>query len=176
MLKIGIGPSSSHTVGPMKAAKEFLVNAKNKKILHEHKHRIKSVKVDLFGSLALTGRGHATDKAIVMGLIGEDPDNVDTSTIYKKVADIHKQKKLKLLSEFEHELDYKIDFHKQGRLPYHTNGMRFTLHDEKQEEIFKEIYYSTGGIAEERNMRKKHAIKANNTANNKAKRKRILPA
>jgi len=145
MLKIGIGPSSSHTVGPMKAAKEFLMNAKKQKILDTHKHKIKTVKVDLFGSLALTGRGHATDKAIIMGLIGEDPDGVDTSTIYKKVADINKEKKLKLLNEFEHDLEYKIEFHKQGKLPYHTNGMRFILHDEKQEEIFKEIYYSTGG-------------------------------
>jgi len=152
----------------MKAAKEFLINAKHGKILHEHKHRIKSVKVDLFGSLALTGRGHATDKAIVMGLIGEDPDNVDTSTIYNKVAEIHKQKKLKLLGEFEHDLDFKIEFHKQGRLPYHTNGMRFILHDEKQGEIFKEIYYSTGGgfIVKEEEMKAQKEAEKNSASDN----------
>ncbi len=168
MLKIGIGPSSSHTVGPMKAAKEFLMNAKNNKILQTQKHRIKTVKVDLFGSLALTGRGHATDKAIVMGLIGEDPDNVDTSTIYKKVAEINKKKKLKLLNEYEHELDYSINFLKQGRLPYHTNGMRFILNDEKGEEIFKEIYYSTGGgfIVNENDM-KEQKEKEKNSASDK---------
>lgn len=145
MLKIGIGPSSSHTVGPMKAAKEFIQNAHKSHILNSYNSKIKSVKVDLFGSLALTGKGHATDKAVIMGLIGEEPEFVDTSNIYKKISEINKEKKLKLLNMNQHELNYKIEFHKQGKLPYHTNGMRFILLDENNNELFKEIYYSTGG-------------------------------
>ena len=80
MFKIGIGPSSSHTIGPMKAAKEFLINAKKKGVLSSKK--LSLVKAELFGSLALTGKGHATDKAVIMGLIGEESEFVDTNTIY----------------------------------------------------------------------------------------------
>jgi L-serine dehydratase len=142
IFKIGIGPSSSHTVGPMKAAKLFLQNAKSQGLMRSK--NIRQVKAELFGSLALTGKGHATDKALVMGLIGEDPENVDTATIYQKVDQLQKSKMLKLLGE-EKETDFIIQFHKNGKLPYHTNGMRFTLIDDNNEEIFKEIYYSIGG-------------------------------
>lgn len=141
MFKIGIGPSSSHTVGPMKAAKEFVLNAKKLGFLKSH--NIRMVKTELFGSLALTGKGHATDKAIVMGLIGEDSDTVDTSTIYKRVEKLSQEKKLKILNE--RETNFAIQFHKSGKLPYHTNGMRFTLLDDNEQEIFKEVYYSVGG-------------------------------
>jgi L-serine dehydratase len=141
MFKIGIGPSSSHTVGPMKAAKEFLVNAKKNGIIG--KNNIRMVKAELFGSLALTGKGHATDKAIVMGLIGLDPDNVDTSTVYGKVDKLQAAKRLKILEEIE--TNFSIVFHRTGKLPYHTNGMRFSLINDNNEEIFKEIYYSVGG-------------------------------
>ncbi len=141
MFKIGIGPSSSHTVGPMKAAKLFLQNAQAKGVLSQKS--IRQVKAELFGSLALTGKGHATDKAIVMGLIGEDPENVDTSTIYQKVDQLQKVKSLKLLNE--RETNFSIQFHRNGKLPYHTNGMRFSLVDDENNEIFKEVYYSIGG-------------------------------
>ena len=141
MFKIGIGPSSSHTVGPMKAAKQFLQTASKNGILSTK--NIRSVKAELFGSLALTGKGHATDKAIVMGLIGEDPENIDTSTIYKQVDQLQSLKRLKLLKE--KETNFSIIFHKSGKLPYHTNGMRFSLIDDNNEEVFKEVYYSIGG-------------------------------
>lgn len=141
MFKIGIGPSSSHTVGPMKAAKEFLLHAKSKGLMQSS--NIRMVKAELFGSLALTGKGHATDKAIVMGLIGLDPENVDTSTVYGKVDKLQSAKRLKILEEVE--TNFSIIFHKSGKLPYHTNGMRFSLINDNNEEIFKEIYYSIGG-------------------------------
>jgi L-serine dehydratase len=141
MFKIGIGPSSSHTVGPMKAAKDFLLNATKNSIMKTK--NIRSVKAELYGSLALTGKGHATDKAIIMGLIGEDCEEVDTSTIYKKVEQLQQAKRLKLLNE--KETNFSIIFHKNGKLPYHTNGMKFTLIDENNEEVFKEVYYSIGG-------------------------------
>lgn len=141
MFKIGVGPSSSHTLGPMKAARQFLINAKNKGLLN--KDKIKFVKTDLYGSLALTGKGHATDKAVIMGLLGEIPDTVDTSTIYERISIINQQKKLKLLADFE--VPFSINFQKFERLPYHTNGMRFSLIDENGKEIFSDVYYSTGG-------------------------------
>lgn len=86
MLKIGIGPSSSHTVGPMKSANAFLNLLKSKNLLN--KSSIKNVKAELFGSLALTGKGHGTDKAILLGLEGENPSEVDVPSIlprYEKI-------------------------------------------------------------------------------------------
>jgi L-serine dehydratase len=141
IFKIGIGPSSSHTVGPMKAAKEFILNAKKQGFLDTKNIRL--VKSELFGSLALTGKGHATDKALIMGLIGEDPEEIDTSTIYKKIDLIIKEKRLKLLQN--RETEFVIQYHKNGKLPFHTNGMRFSIIDDNNKEIFKEIYYSVGG-------------------------------
>ena len=163
MFKIGIGPSSSHTVGPMKAAKEFLLNAKQNNLFN-NLDKIKSVKIDLFGSLALTGKGHGTDKAIIMGLMGEEPEFVDTSTIYKKINEITKIKKLKLLNGFDSETNFSIDFHKTGKLPYHSNGMRFILLDNENKEIFREIYYSTGGgfIINEKEIDENEKSKKNN--------------
>lgn len=141
IFKIGIGPSSSHTVGPMKAAKEFVQNAKKLGFLDSH--NIRTIKSELFGSLALTGKGHATDKALIMGLIGEDPETVNTSTIYKQVESIQQKKILKVLNE--REINFSIQFHRNGKLPFHSNGMRFSLINDNNDEIFKEIYYSIGG-------------------------------
>jgi L-serine dehydratase len=155
MFKIGIGPSSSHTVGPMKAAKQFLLKAKSKGILDSD--HVKSIHADLYGSLALTGKGHATDKAIIMGLKGHDPDNVDTTTIYEEIDKIQERKSLMLLNTYEKIL--KINFLKKQRLPYHTNGMTFYLKDEEDKEIYKETFYSVGGgfILNESEINKQHS-------------------
>jgi L-serine dehydratase len=141
MFKIGIGPSSSHTVGPMKAAKEFLLKAKKNQLLNPN--IVKSMRTDLYGSLALTGKGHATDRAVILGMMGEDPDTVDTSNIYDTVDRLNEEKKVKLLNNFE--VDFKINFLRSQKLPYHSNAMKFTLLNKNNEEIFKDIYYSIGG-------------------------------
>jgi L-serine dehydratase len=141
MFKIGIGPSSSHTVGPMKAAKLFLNKAKQKGLFNSNS--IKAIRTDLYGSLALTGKGHATDRAVVLGLLGEDPDTVDTNTSYQLAEKQQADKKVKLLNEYECNL--KINFLKHQKLPFHTNGMKFTLLGNNDEELYKDIWYSTGG-------------------------------
>ena len=102
MFKIGIGPSSSHTLGPMKAAKDFLLKAKSKNINFSN---IKTMKTDLYGSLALTGKGHHTDKAVILGMIGECPETVDTSTVYKKIDIISEEKKLFLGAKDRNRFD-----------------------------------------------------------------------
>lgn len=141
MFKIGIGPSSSHTVGPMKAAKEFLIKANSLGLLNPTK--VKMMKTDLYGSLALTGKGHASDKAVIMGMMGEDPDSVDTNTIYSIVDNLNQSKKVRLLNKFE--ADFKINFLRNQKLPYHSNSMKFTLIDHDDKEIFEDFYYSIGG-------------------------------
>mmetsp|Transcript_27336 Transcript_27336/g.28431 ORF Transcript_27336/g.28431 Transcript_27336/m.28431 type:complete len:482 (-) Transcript_27336:49-1494(-) len=140
MFKIGIGPSSSHTLGPMKAAKDFLVKATNKGV---DLSKVRSMKTDLYGSLALTGKGHHTDKAVILGMMGEDPVTVDTSTVYKKVSKITKEKKVQLLGT--HQVGFKINFLRSQILPYHTNGLKFTLLGEGDQELINETYYSIGG-------------------------------
>src|SRR5581483_7810102 len=93
--KIGIGPSSSHTVGPMRAAREFVVELDRARKLD----RVYRVATDLYGSLALTGKGHGTDRAIVLGLLGEKPDEVDPSSIDEKLKQVHSTQRLALLGK-----------------------------------------------------------------------------
>lgn len=140
MFKIGIGPSSSHTLGPMKAAKQFLLKAVEKGV---DISKTKTMKTDLYGSLALTGKGHHTDKAVILGMLGEDPVTVDTPKIYDKVDILAKEKKIKLLNKYDS--DFKINFLRSQKLPYHTNGVKFTLLNKDDKELFSEIYYSIGG-------------------------------
>lgn len=142
IFKIGIGPSSSHTVGPMKAAVEFLQELKQQGVLSQ----IARIQVDLYGSLALTGKGHGTDKAVVMGLTGELPNTVDPAQIDPTLATIHQSQKIKLLGEHSvpfHDTD--LRFFDQEVLPKHTNGMRFTTFKHDNSELKTQIYYSVGG-------------------------------
>eukprot|EP00743_Colponemidia_sp_Colp-15_P002401 GILK01002604.1.p1 GENE.GILK01002604.1~~GILK01002604.1.p1 ORF type:complete len:477 (+),score=70.51 GILK01002604.1:94-1524(+) len=145
LFKIGIGPSSSHTVGPMKAAKSFLQKLQQKNLLQPT--LLKAVKTELFGSLALTGAGHGTDKAILLGLTGEEPHLVDTSNADARVAAIRSAKSLSLLNQFSVPYVDKehLVYHKGKRLPFHTNGMRFTAFDTKGDVLESEVYYSVGG-------------------------------
>ena len=144
LFKIGIGPSSSHTVGPMRAAARFvekwLVDAGNLS-------RTARVTCELHGSLAMTGRGHGTDKAVVCGLEGEWPDKVDPDSIPQRLARIRKEKRLRLHGEHEIAFDEKTDliFNKRQKLPYHTNGMRFSAYDAEGNELATRDYYSVGG-------------------------------
>jgi L-serine dehydratase len=143
LFKIGIGPSSSHTVGPMRAANRFANCLRNRDFLSS----TVAVRTELFGSLGATGRGHGSDLAIMLGLEGEEPDTVDTDSVTERVAGIRERRELKLLGihpvpfiEKEHLILYRRE-----TLPYHPNGMRFTALDKHGEELFVRIYYSVGG-------------------------------
>ncbi|WP_136417394.1 L-serine ammonia-lyase [Herbaspirillum sp. ST 5-3] len=143
LFKIGIGPSSSHTVGPMRAALLF-ANGLNESGKLAQTEAIKS---ELYGSLGATGKGHGSDKAVLLGLQGEAPDQVDTDSVESKLAQIRNSGRLKLLGEkdipfveSEHLL-----LHKRQSLPYHPNGMRFTAYDASGVELESKVYYSVGG-------------------------------
>jgi L-serine dehydratase len=143
LFKIGIGPSSSHTVGPMRAALQFATGLKDQGLLP----RTAAVKAELYGSLGATGKGHGSDKAVLLGLQGEAPDCVDTDTVESKLAQIRSTGQINLLGEksipfveSEHLLLYK-----RQSLPYHPNGMRFTAYDAAGAEIRNKVYYSVGG-------------------------------
>ena len=125
LFKIGIGPSSSHTVGPMRAARRFLMELPPADLTRIHK-----IEVELYGSLAHTGRGHATDTAIILGLSGEIPDDVDTANVGQFIAHITKHKSIKLLGK--HAVNFSplihIRFNLRDLLPVHSNGMMFRAH------------------------------------------------
>ena len=143
LFKIGVGPSSSHTVGPMRAALHFIQSLESRGLLL----RTRRVCIDLYGSLALTGRGHATDKAILLGLCGERPDTVDVDMVEPLVADIRSRRTLRLAGRdgipFHENED--LLFHNHETLPRHPNGMGFTAFDEAASPLLSETYYSIGG-------------------------------
>ncbi len=144
LFKIGIGPSSSHTVGPMRAAKRFVDLLANSDL----RQRTVRIRVELFGSLALTGKGHGTDRAILLGLSGESPDTVEPAEVEGIVAGIRASKQIGSLL-FDESRD--LQFHSDLVLPGHPNGMRFTAYDADRVEVRSNVYYSIGGgfIAEE---------------------------
>jgi L-serine dehydratase len=143
IFKIGIGPSSSHTVGPMRAALAFVQALENKNVLH----RVRRVQTDLYGSLALTGHGHATDTAVLLGLSGELPDQVDPAKIGALVNGIRTAHSLLLggIRSILFDESQDLLFHKDSTLPAHPNGMSFRAFDERGSELFEETYYSIGG-------------------------------
>lgn len=143
LFKIGIGPSSSHTVGPMIAARRFLREAENAGIFLQ----IAEVTVELFGSLALTGRGHATDRAVLFGLLGKEPDTIDIEEAIAQLEQMRRTGQLSLLSRRPIELDERkhLLFHQRETLPHHPNGMRFSARDSSSELIYRRDYYSVGG-------------------------------
>ena len=218
IFKIGVGPSSSHTVGPMRAARRFALDLEERGWINDHnceatqivRHpatheenagpstragalgrndkkqdqaagktllrlaplpqdlgqglerpqnashstplrmtpsKVARVKVELFGSLALTGQGHATDRAVLLGLSGEEPDTIDPATIEEKVRTIRERHELLLLGQLAipFHLDDDLLFLKTQSLPEHSNGMRFTAFDETGAELYSAIFYSVGG-------------------------------
>ena len=144
VFKIGIGPSSSHTVGPMKAAERFI----HRWLLDPGRlHEVARIRADVYGSLALTGRGHGTDKAILLGLEGQRPNLIDPDIIPATLERIRSSKRIQLMGQHEIAFDEKRDLgmNKRQKLPYHTNGMRFTAYNADDEVIATRDYYSVGG-------------------------------
>ncbi|MCH9755586.1 MAG: L-serine ammonia-lyase [Gammaproteobacteria bacterium] len=143
LFSIGIGPSSSHTVGPMLAANAFLEQL-NQAGCFEQVHRLKT---ELYGSLALTGIGHGTDKAILNGLEGRSPETVDPSTMVPRMQAILDEKTLQLAGKQAipfNQADDLILFQKKN-LPKHSNGLCFTAYDVNNKMLLSQIYYSIGG-------------------------------
>ena len=160
LFKIGIGPSSSHTVGPMRAANAFIRNAQleDQAILK----KATRMKIDLYGSLALTGKGHGTDLAVLLGLEDEAPDLIDPDQIPFLLASIRNDHKLNLgkVNRIDFDEAKDLQFHYTENLPYHPNGMRFSLFDKNDTLLFSETFYSTGGgfIVNEKDVNKKDHI------------------
>ncbi len=143
LFKIGIGPSSSHTVGPMWAAHRFLLALETAGVLDA----VERVEAELYGSLALTGKGHATDKAILLGLAGEVPDKVDPDEAEKLVARIRERGSLKLMGRREIAFAEARDlaFRQFETMTKHPNGMRFTATGGDGAVLLAEVYFSVGG-------------------------------
>ena len=143
LFSIGIGPSSSHTVGPMRAASAFL------ELLIENKQlqSVASVKAELFGSLGATGKGHGSDVAVLLGLMGELPETVDTEAVDDMIAEVRKSKKLKLNGEHPVPMVEKTQLilHKRKSMPGHANGMRLIATDSAGAVLLDKGYYSVGG-------------------------------
>jgi len=143
LFKIGIGPSSSHTVGPMRAAVLFL-----QALSAAHPvTAVARIQVELFGSLGSTGKGHGTDKAVILGLEGEAPETVDTDSIPARLARVKSAGVLHLANGSRIVFDEQQDliFHRRKVLPYHPNGMRFIASDPAGVELLERTYYSVGG-------------------------------
>ncbi len=143
IFKIGIGPSSSHTMGPMNAARTFVESLATRQLLTQ----TAEISAQLYGSLALTGRGHCTDRAILLGFEGLRPDTVDPQTIEPTLLRIRSTRRIRLLGTHEIDFDEPLNllFHRDQVLPGHSNGMRFTAHDAAGEVLAREEYYSIGG-------------------------------
>lgn len=143
MFSIGIGPSSSHTVGPMLAANAFVELLANKNLLDT----CERIKIELYGSLALTGKGHGTDKAILNGLESKAPETVEPDTMVPRMREIISSQKLNLgnkkIIHFDNEADFL--FLQKELLPLHSNGMRFSAFDGQGNCLCSQVYYSIGG-------------------------------
>ncbi len=147
LFKIGIGPSSSHTVGPMRAARLFALRLQHEQLLD----RVARVRAELFGSLGATGKGHGSDKAVLLGLEGEEPDQVDIEAIGPRLDLIRNQSRLTLLGTRAIEFDTRADllFYRRltidGEPMFHANGMRFVAFDSGGAELLSKVFYSVGG-------------------------------
>ena len=156
MLKIGVGPSSSHTLGPWRAAERWIKELKETN-LFQH---VEKITIDLYGSLSLTGKGHATDFAVMLGLSGADPELIPTNTINDIISNIKNSKTIlfdnELLLGFNPESD--ISFNRKF-LPFHSNALTFTA--TVQGKKYTSTYYSIGGgfvVQEEREVSKANKI------------------
>jgi L-serine dehydratase len=143
IFKIGIGPSSSHTVGPMRAARRFAERLRDDGQLAG----VAAVKAELFGSLGFTGKGHGSDRAVILGLEGEDPSTVDVDAIPARVARVAETRRIGLVGAREVDFDpaEHLVFHRREKLPLHSNGLRFTARDAAGAVIAERVYYSVGG-------------------------------
>lgn len=164
MFAIGIGPSSSHTVGPMKAGLEFATHLQSNKLIQNVEH----IQAHLYGSLALTGEGHGTFLAVINGLAGQHPKTIDPDTIYSRVDEIKSSGKLLLgaVKNVRFEYDNDLFIHKDMFLPEHANGMKFIAFDKANNIVYQQEYFSIGGgfiLDKEQIVNRKSNESANNT-------------
>ncbi|WP_093798906.1 L-serine ammonia-lyase [Streptomyces sp. Wb2n-11] len=143
LFSIGIGPSSSHTVGPMRAARLFAGRLKNDGLMAH----TTSIRAELFGSLGATGHGHGTPKAVLLGLEGNSPRTVDVETADDRVERIKADRRINLLGAHEIGFDFDEDLvlHRRKALPYHANGMTLWAYDAQGAPLLEKTYYSVGG-------------------------------
>jgi L-serine dehydratase len=143
LFSIGIGPSSSHTVGPMRAARMFALRLRNEDVLVS----VTSVRAELYGSLGATGHGHGTPKAVLLGLEGASPRTVDVEGADDRVEAITSSGRIGLLGEHEIDFSFSDDLilHRSKTLPYHANGMTLRAYDASGSELLSKTYYSVGG-------------------------------
>jgi L-serine dehydratase len=143
LFTVGIGPSSSHTVGPMRAARTFVAGLKADGLLTDTTR----VRAELFGSLGATGHGHGSDRAVLLGLAGELPETVDTDRVPELVGEVRTTGRIALLGT--HVIDFDADrdllLHRRRSLPFHPNGMTFAAYDARGDEVRTRTYYSVGG-------------------------------
>ncbi|MET0028415.1 MAG: L-serine ammonia-lyase [Candidatus Thiodiazotropha sp.] len=143
LFKIGIGPSSSHTVGPMLAARRFTLQLAEAGVLSS----VSRIKVELFGSLGATGKGHGTDKAVILGLQGEVPDQVEVEAIPLRVDEVRVQRRLRLHGgqELAFDMETGLVFHRRRQLGVHPNGMLFQAWNGDAQLLLQQRFYSVGG-------------------------------
>ena len=143
LFKIGIGPSSSHTVGPMRAARMFAVRLQHEGLLD----RVARVRCRLYGSLGATGKGHGSDKAVLLGLLGHEPDTVDVEAVPALLEEVRASSRLPLLGRHPIAFDDAQDlaFLRRETLPFHANGMQLAAFDDQGAELLGKTYYSVGG-------------------------------
>ncbi len=143
LFKIGIGPSSSHTVGPMRAARLFALRLEHDGLLQQTTR----VCSQLYGSLGATGKGHGSDKAVLLGLLGHEPDTVEVDAVPALLQAVRSSSRLPLLGRHAIGFNEKDDlrFYRRETLPFHANGLRFTAYDTAGAELASRCYYSVGG-------------------------------
>ena len=143
IFKIGVGPSSSHTMGPMNAACAFVRDLESRGLLE----RTEKVAAQMYGSLALTGSGHCTDRAVLLGLEGRQPATIDPDTMEPTLERIRTTGRIRLAGKKDVPFDEPLDllFHRDQTLPQHPNGMRFTALDAAGQVVWRDEYFSTGG-------------------------------
>ena len=142
MFSIGIGPSSSHTVGPMRASRLFVNELEEKNLLAN----VTDIKVELFGSLGQTGIGHGSGKAVILGLAGYDPETIDADLVDDILAKIEKEQVIYLNQSHKANFPKQgaIVFHRRKTLPKHSNAMEI-IASQNGEKLFSKVYYSIGG-------------------------------
>jgi L-serine dehydratase len=143
LFKIGIGPSSSHTVGPMRAARLFVGGLQTSGQIDQTARVVSS----LYGSLGATGKGHGSDKAVLLGLAGHEPDTVDVDLVPNLLAKVRDTGRLVLPGTREIAFNERDDllFYRRETLPFHTNGLRFQAFDAAGVELVNRVFYSVGG-------------------------------
>jgi L-serine dehydratase len=143
LFKIGIGPSSSHTVGPMMAAARFVEQLAGRSLLP----RVERLRIGLYGSLGATGKGHGTDRALILGLMGERPETVDVDSVPERIEKVHAEQQLLLEGGFSmpFDADQDLRFHRRRQLGCHPNGMQFEARSGSNELILQSRFYSVGG-------------------------------